>query len=211
MTKTLRKPVTMLLALCMVFSLAVGACADDITASGGSATSPVNLTTTNDGIGCGEGGGGTVTPTRMSVTVPTALPMAMSDDGTVVTATDCKITNNSYGAVRVASVSISAAEGWNLTAFGDKASLAGEKVDSNKLGFAMSIGGGAQVATSTDEATQSLITAPIAGCYMTGVGDSSRNSVAIDYNAIVTPLSSAVEGANVANVVFVIEWDDVTE
>ena len=209
MTKTLRKPVTMLLALCMVFSLAVGACADDITASGGSATSPVNLTTTNDGLG-GEGGG-TITPTRMSVTVPTALPMAMSDDGTVVTATDCKITNNSYGAVRVASVSISAAEGWNLTAFGDKASLAGEKVDSNKLGFAMSIGGGAQVATASDEATQSLITAPIEGCYMTGVGDSSRNSVAIDYDAIVTPLSSAVEGANVANVVFVIEWDDVTE
>lgn len=207
MTKTLRKPVTMLLALCMVFSLAVGACADDITASGGSATSPVNLTTTNDGIG----GGGTVTPTRMSVTVPTALPMAMSDDGTVVTATDCKITNNSYGAVRVASVSISAAEGWNLTAFGDKASLAGEKVDSNKLGFAMSIGGGAPVATSTGEATQSLITAPIEGCYMNGVGDSSRNSVAIDYDAIVTPLSGAVEGANVANVVFVIEWDDVTE
>ena len=211
MTKNLRKPVTMLLALCMVFSLAVGACADDITASGGSATSPVNLTTTNDGIGGGEGGGGTVTPTRMSVTVPTALPMAMSDDGTVVTATDCKITNNSYGAVRVASVSISAAEGWNLTAFGDKASLAGEKVDSNKLGFAMSIGGGAQVATASDEATQSLITAPIEGCYMTGVGDSSRNSVAIDYDAIVTPLSGAVEGANVANVVFVIEWDDVTE
>ena len=211
MTKTLRKPVTMLLALCMVFSLAVGACADDITASGGSATSPVNLTTTNDGIGGGEGGGGTVTPTRMSVTVPTALPMAMSDDGDVLTADNCRITNNSYGAVRVASVSISAASGWNLTAFGDKASLAGEKVDSNKLGFAMSIGGGAQVATSTDEATQSLITAPIAGCYMTGVGDSSRNSVAIDYDAIVTPLSSAVEGANVANVVFVIEWDDVTE
>ena len=210
MTKNLRKPVTMLLALCMVFSLAVGACADDITASGGSATSPVNLTTTNDGIGGGEGGG-TITPTRMSVTVPTALPMAMSDDGTVVTATDCRITNNSYGAVRVRSVSISAAEGWNLTAFGDKASLAGEKVDSNKLGFALSIGGGAQVATSTDEATQSLITAPIAGCYMTGVGDSSRNSVGIDYDAIVTPLSSAVEGANVANVVFVIEWDDVTE
>ena len=147
----------------------------------------------------------------MSVTVPTALPMAMSDDGTVVTASDCKITNNSYGAVRVASVSISAAEGWNLTAFGDKASLAGEKVDSNKLGFAMSIGGGAQVATASDEATQSLITAPIEGCYMTGSGDQVGNRVAIDYDAIVTPLSSTVEGANVANVVFVIEWDDVTE
>ena len=129
----------------------------------------------------------------------------------LVVASDCKITNNSYGAVRVCSVSISAAEGWNLTAFGDKSSLAGEKVDSNKLGFAMSIGGGAQVATSTNEATQSLITAPIDGCYMTGVGDTSRNSVSVAYSAIVTPLSSVVENANVANVVFVIEWDDVTE
>ena len=210
MTKTLRKPVTMLLALCMVFTLAVGACADDITSSGGSATSPVNLTTTNEGIGGGDGGGET-TPTRMSVTVPTALPMAMSDDGTVVTASDCKITNNTYGAVRVRSVSISAAEGWNLTAFGDKSSLAGEKVDSNKLGFAMSIGGGAQVATASNDATQSLITAPIDGCYMTGVGDSARNSVSVAYSAIVTPLSNVVENANVANVVFVIEWDDVTE
>ena len=147
----------------------------------------------------------------MSVTVPTALPMAMSDDGTVVTASDCKITNNSYGAVRVRSVSISAATGWNLTAFGDKTSLAGEKVDSNKLGFAMSIGGGAQVATTSNEATQSLITAPIDGCYMTGVGDTSRNSVSVAYSAIVTPLSNVVENANVANIVFVIEWDDVTE
>ena len=209
MTKTLRKPVTMLLALCMVFTLIVGACADDITSSGGSATSPVNLTTTNEGIGGGEGG--ETTPTRRSVPVPPAVPMAKSDAGPVVTASDCKITNNSYGAVRVRSVSISAAEGWNLTAFGDKSSLAGEKVDSNKLGFAMSIGGGAQVATASNEATQSLITAPIDGCYMTGVGDSSRNSVGVDYEAIVTPLSSVVEGANVANVVFVIEWDVVTE
>ena len=207
MTKTLRKPVTMLLALCMVFSLAVGACADDITASGGSATSPVNLTTTNDGIGGGEGGGGTVTPTRMSVTVPTALPMAMSDDGTVVTATDCKITNISDGAVRVAAVSISAAEGWNLTAFGDKASLAGEKVDSNKLGFALSIGGGAQVATASDEATQSLITAPIEGCYMTGAGNTAGNSVAIAYDAVVSPVSTAVTNTGVASVIFTVEWD----
>ena len=205
--KKFKKPASLILAFCLVFALAVSACADNnITASGGSGTTPVSLSSTTDGSSGGDPAG-----TAMNVTVPTFLPMTMSQDGDVLTADNCRITNNSYGAVRVASVSISAAEGWNLTAFGDKASLAGEKVDSNKLGFAMSIGGGAQVATSTDEATQSLITAPIEGCYMTGVGDSSRNSVAIDYDAIVTPLSSAVEGANVANVVFVIEWDDVTE
>ena len=205
--KKFKKPASLILALCLVFALAVSACADNnITASGGSGTTPVSLSSTTDGSSGGDPAG-----TAMNVTVPTSLPMTMSQDGDVLTATDCRITNNSYGAVRVRSVSISAATGWNLTAFGDKASLAGEKVDSNKLGFAMSIGGGAQVATASNEATQSLITAPIDGCYMTGVGDSTRNSVSIAYSAIVTPLSNVVENANVANVVFVIEWDDITE
>ena len=58
MTKTLRKPVTMLLALCMVFSLAVGACAAALTSSGGRAPRPGNLTATTAGIGGGEGGAG---------------------------------------------------------------------------------------------------------------------------------------------------------
>ncbi len=107
------------------------------------------------------------------------------------------------------SVAISAASDWHLTAFGNKSTLAGEKVDSNKLGFALTIGGGAQVKTASDAATQALISAPITGCYMTGIGDTSGNSVAIDYSAIVTPLSGAVENATVANVVFVIEWDTV--
>ncbi|MBQ9414187.1 MAG: hypothetical protein IJU16_03565, partial [Clostridia bacterium] len=55
--------------------------------------------------------------------------------------------------------------------------------------------------------TQTLISAPIAGCYMTGVGDPNGNTVKIDYAAIVTPLSSAINNATVATVVFVIEWD----
>ena len=42
---------------------------------------------------------------------------------------------------------------------------------------------------------------------MTGIGNSSGNTVAGEYAAIVTPLSNAVTNANIANVVFVIEWD----
>lgn len=202
MKKHFPKLTALCLALCMVCAMSATAFAAEIDTSGGSGTTPVNLTTTNDGIG---GGGGT-TPTKLNVVVPTSLPMAMSDEGDVVTATDCKIVNNSYGAVRVKSVSITAASGWHLTAFGSKASLAGEKVDSNKLGFAMNIGG-AQVKTTSDAATQALITSPIASCYMTGAGDNTANSVKIDYSAIVTPLSGAVNNATVASVVFVIEWD----
>ena len=210
MTNFKTKLTSLILAACMLCAASISVSAAEITRSGGSGTTPVNLTTTNGGIGGDGGDGGDVTPTKLNVTVPTSLPMAMSDDGTVVTATDCKIVNNSYGAVRVKSVTISAADDWNLTAFGDKSSLAGEKVDSNKLGFALSIGGGKQVMTVSDKATQQLITNPIDGCYMTGIGDAAGNFVSIDYDAIVTPLSGAVNNATVANVVFVIEWDTVS-
>lgn len=212
-SKNMSKILSLVLALTMCLSLGISASAAEIDTSGGSGSTPVSLTTSNDGLGedtDGDGipdGPGTVTPTKMSVVVPTALPMAMSDDGTVVTATDCKIINYSYGSVRVKTVTISAASDWNLTAFGPKSSLASEKVDSNKLGFALSIGGGQQVQTATNDATQQLISAPIDGCYMTGVGDLANNSVSVEYAAIVTPLSNTVSNTTVANVVFVIEWN----
>ena len=212
-SKNMSKILSLVLALTMCLSLGISASAAEIDTSGGSGSTPVSLTTSNDGLGedtDGDGipdGPGTVTPTKMSVVVPTALPMAMSDDGTVVTASDCKIINYSYGSVRVKTVTISAASDWNLTAFGPKSSLASEKVDSNKLGFALSIGGGQQVQTATNDATQQLISAPIDGCYMTGVGDLNNNSVSVEYAAIVTPLSNTVSNTTVANVVFVIEWN----
>lgn len=205
MTNLRTKIISLALAARMLCAAAISVSAAEISQSGGSGSTPVNLTTTNGGLG-GEDDG-QVTPTKLNVTVPTALPLAMSDDGTVVTATDCKIVNHSYGAVRVKTVTISAAPGWNLTAFGDKNSLAGEKVDSNKLGFAIAIGGGQEVMTRTNAATQRLISEPATGCFMTGVGDLSHNSVSIDYAAIVTPMSGAVNNTTIANVIFVIEWD----
>ena len=210
----MKKFLSLILALCAVSAMSLTSFAAEIDTSGGSASTPVSLTTTNGGIGDDTDGDGipddpgTVTPTKMSVVVPTALPMAMSDDGTVVTATDCKIENLSYGAVRVKSVTINAAGDWRLTAFGSKSTLAGEKVDSNKLGFSISIGDGAAKSTDTSNAnSQKLITEPINGCYMTGAGDKSGNTVGIDYAAIVTPLSNSVKNATIANVVIIVEWD----
>ncbi len=198
--KNLKKLLSLFLAVC---ALSLPTMAAEINKSGGSASTPVSLTTTNGGLD----GGGDVTATKLNVVVPTSLPMAMSDDGSVVTANDCKIVNKSYGAVRIKSVTISAASHWNLTKFGPKSSLAAEKVDANKLGFAMTIGNGKQVQTTTNDSTQRLITAPTTGCYMTGIGDPTKNSVLIDYDAIVTPLSGTMNNVTVANVVFVIEWD----
>lgn len=203
MKKNMNKIVSLVLALSLCMCMGVTAFAAEIDTSGGAGSTPVSLSSTDDGTL-----GGDPSATALRVTVPTALPMAMNQDGDVTTATDCKIVNNSFGAVRVASVTITAADDWSLTAYGDKSILAGEKVDSNQIGFAISIGGGKMMATDdSDEDTQALISTPIAGCFMTGVGNQNGNSVAVNYDAIVTPLSNAVTNATVANVVFIVEWD----
>jgi len=199
----MKKFIALILSLCAILTMSVSSFAAEVNFDGGTGTTPVYLSSTEDGTLNGE-----PSATAMSVTVPTALPMAMSQNGDVTTADNCKIINNSYGAVRVKSVTITTANGWKLTSFGDKATLAGEKVDSNKLGFKLSIGGGSPVMTdASDASSQLLISSPVTGCYMSGAGNTSGNSVSVDYSAIVTPLSAAVTNTNIANVIFVIEWD----
>ena len=100
------------------------------------------------------------------------------------------------------------ANGWKLTKYGDKSTLAKEKVDSNKFGFTLRLGGGSLYSTDgASESGETLISSPQTGCYMCGAGDTTGNSLAVYYDAIVTPLSRAVVDANIADVVFVVEWD----
>ena len=199
--KNFKKIISLVLAICMIASLAISAsAANTVDASGGTGTSNVTLSSTADGSL-----GGDPAATKMSVTVPTVLPIAVGTDGTVSTATDAKIVNNSFGAVKVSSVSIEAAQGWSLTAFGDKSTLAGEKVNSNKFGFAISLGGSAAKQTDSKNASaQTLLDAAVEGCFMTGVGDQTANSIAVAYDAIVTPVSEAVTNTAIASVLFII-------
>lgn len=200
--ENLKRFAALSMALCLSLSLMTAASAsNEATSSGGTASSNVTLSSTEDGSL-----EGTPAATAMSVTVPTVLPIAVGTDGSVATASDAKITNNSYGAVKVSSVTIQAAEGWHLAAF--ETNMADEKVDSNLIGFALTIGGGAQLATdgSSDE-TQTLLDAAIEGCYLTGAGNTAGNTVAITYDAVVSPVSSAVTNTGVASVVFTVEWD----
>ena len=204
--KNFKKIVSLVLAICMLASLAISAsAANTVDASGGTGTSSVTLSSTADGSI-----GGDPAATKMSVTVPTVLPIAVGTDGTVSTATDAKIVNNSFGAVKVNSVSIEAAQGWSLAAFGDKATLAHEKVNSNKFGFSLCLGDGEKKMTDDKNASkQTLLTDAIEGCFMSGVGDTSANSIGITYDAIVTPVSEAVTNTAIASVLFIIAWDAI--
>ena len=186
MKKNLTKILAAGLVLSLAFCMAIPSFAAEITSNGGNGSTPVYLSSTDDGTLDGN-----PAATALSVTVPTALPMAVGTDGTVTTADNCRITNNSFGAVRVKTATINGENGWTLTAFG-----------------AMTVGEGSQVATDASDAnSQTLISATMAGCYMTGVGDTANNSVAVNYDAIVTPLSVAATEATIASVVFIVEWD----
>ena len=209
--KNTKKIVSLILAICMIASLAISASAMELPSgntvgeSGGIGTSSVTLSSTADGSI-----GGDPAATKMSVTVPTVLPIAVGTDGSVATASDAKIVNNSFGAVKVANISIEAAQGWSLAAFGDKASLAHEKVNSNKFGFSISLGNGAaQITDGKNASKQTLLTDAIEGCFMSGVGDTAANSISISYDAIVTPVSEAVTNTAIASVLFIIAWDAV--
>ena len=209
--KNFKKTISLILAVCMIASLAISASAMELPSgntvgeSGGTGTSSVTLSSTADGSI-----GGDPAATKMSVPVPTVLPVAVGPDGTVSTATDAKIITHSYGAIEVNSVSIEAAQGWNLTAFGDKATLAKEKVDSNKFGFQIALGNGEKKLTDNKNASkQTLLDTAVEGCYMSGVGDTSANTVAIAYDAIVTPVSEAVTNTAIASILFIIAWDAV--
>ena len=209
--KNTKKIISLVLAICMLASLAISASAMELPSgntvgeSGGTGTSSVTLSSTADGSLDGD-----PAATKMSVTVPTVLPIAVGTDGSVATATDAKIVNNSFGAVKVNSVSIEAAQGWSLAAFGDKASLAHEKVNSNKFGFSLSLGNGAaQITDGKNASKQTLLTDAVEGCFMSGVGDTAANSISISYDAIVTPVSEAVTNAAIASVLFIIAWDAV--
>ena len=206
--KNMKKLVSLLLAVCLMASLAIGASAAEPTTvdvSGGTGTSSVSLSSTSDGTLDGD-----PAATKMNVVIPTILPIAVGTDGTVTTATEIRITNKCFGAVKVDNVKVEAGTGWKLTAFGSKDTLAHEKVNSNKFGFQLAIGGGAAAATDNKNASkQTLLTDAIEGCYMSGAGDTSANTVAISYDAIVTPVSEAVTNTAIASVLFIFAWDAV--
>ena len=91
-----------------------------------------------------------------------------------------------------------------------RSTLAHEKVNANKFGFQISLGNGEKKLTDSKNASkQTLLDSAVEGCYMSGVGDTSANSIGIAYNAIVTPVSEAVTNTAIASVLFIIAWDAV--
>ena len=126
-----------------------------------------------------------------SVTVPAVLPLVMDEDGGIHTAA-ASIVNNSTGAVKVSSVSLTAQNGWTIAPYAMNA--ARQKVDSKQIGFRL------QDADTVSTGSSESLTIPSAWQAAEG------SFLSLTYDAVVTALSQPVTELNVLSVIFVLEW-----
>lgn len=152
--------------------------------------------------------------TTLNVTVPTTFPAAVGPDGTPTTSEDAKITNNSYGAIKVTSIKAKNANNWNLAAY--DTDMSKEKVDANKIGLSVAAKGGKTAATggtalkTTDSGDdQELLTGHEDEWVIDGQNAGDTDELTVDYEANVSAVSVKVDNKVVANIVITIAWDAV--
>lgn len=186
--KTKNRILSTILSLCLMCGMALPAMAADISTSGGTGTTPVQLT---------------AAATTFSVTVPTSIAITVNADGTVTcpSASAVKISNSSAGAVKVSNIAMNNGT-WTLASYngGSRTLLAQENVDAKKLGFQLAVDG--DTAATSQAGNQTL------------THDASKWVIApnadleITTAAIATAVSAAInEAETAANIVFTIGWN----
>lgn len=174
---------SMAMALTLSISLCAPAFATNVEVADGTGSVPVELTTE---------------AATFSVTVPTSLPITVKADGSIVTATDAKIVNNSHGAVLVSNMTIAGTNDWAIDNF-DTMDPASMKVGTKKLG--MEING--DKTTGADAISFTQANFPV----LAGKNDTNTDELPIVYNAKVPAQATVVSGQNVASVVFTVGWN----
>ena len=178
----MKKVLSMGLGLTLLISLAIPVFAAELNTAGGDSSVPVTLTST---------------AATFSVTVPTALPITVSADGTVTTANDVKIINNSPGAVKVTNMTISSGE-WTEVDY-DTIDVAALQTDSHVL--AMNINGDK---TTGDNA---ITFTPANWPKMDGKNAGTTDELPITYDAKLSIQTAENNDVTIATVVFTIGWD----
>lgn len=199
----MKKITTTILALAMILSLSVSAFAaapsaatqttPGITTSGGTDTTEVQLVIgTGDGTSDSGSGSG-----AFSVTVPTVLPFAVANDGTVSVASNAKIINGSNGPVKVTSVTATGANGWAIVANGTNF----KTVPMNTKSFTLTLNGDNFPAAAANTASALSLTG---ASWPSIAGDNGE--LALIYSGALASQTSNLN-VKVADVVFTVAWD----
>lgn len=129
---------------------------------------------------------------RFSVTVPAVMLIVLAEDGSVYTAANAAITNNSTASVMVTKVTITAGSGWTIVPYHTE--MADEKVDSRLIGFLLN-----DAVTSDTGYSENLSLAS----NWTVTRD---NSMDLLYDAVVSATSEIITEEQVLTIVFVLDW-----
>ncbi len=195
----MRKTLSILLALAMVLGMSAFAFADATTTTvGGNATSQLVLD---------------AQVAHFSVTVPTKLPVQLSDTGVVTVADDAKIINASSAQIQVTNIAVTPAAGWTHIAFTSEADFRTKPVNANQ--FALELG--ATAAGLEDSYTALTATGGIVGTAING--STAGTEFPFVYAALVSPVSTAIgtysatvnagdtaTGTAIADIVFTVGW-----
>lgn len=131
---------------------------------------------------------------RFSVTIPASMQLVMAKDGTVYSADNACIKNNSTGDVHVYSVTVTGQNGWKIVPY--DTNMANKKVDSKLIGFAL-------LNKKTEKSGNEETFIP---------GNDWRivqnGTMPLPYSAVASATSQPIENTQVLNVMFVIDWSD---
>ena len=189
--KNIKRLATLCLALVLVMACSVGAFAadpevpgtQDVDTADGSSTIPVVVT---------------VEAPVFKAVVPVSLPVSVMADGTVITADNASIKNqSSFGSIKVTSVEFTATTPWEIKEFTDKATFGQLPVNSKVFGFKVN-----NCSASTDGAVNINSTDfPI-------IHIGAANKLTLAYDMLIAPQSIAFSAEAVGSVVITIGWAD---
>lgn len=165
------------MAAMLVAASASAFAATTATVSGGNASSEAVLTTEAP---------------KFSVTVPTQLPIHVDAEGNKTYADNAVITNLSTGAVKVTDLNIKGKNGYSVIDMDSDESVM--KVNSKQFGLEVN---GERTTKGDISFSQDNW----------GQIKAKGGTQKIKYSAIVSPTSEAVEGDNVADIIFTVGWD----
>lgn len=140
----------------------------------------------------------TVEAPIFSVTVPTALPVTITNDGSILTADNAAIQNFSAGPVAISDVEILGVGGWETVAYGTLDQKY-TQVNTKKLALQLIFG---DEATGTIVSTTGADTNDFAGSILIPKGE----SLPLLYDAEVPAQQDTYDAVEFAQVVFTVGW-----
>lgn len=176
----MKKILSVLLTLAILLTLTTPVTASEITTEGSQAV-PVDLT---------------VETPIFSVTVPTALPITLTDSGDVLVAENASIINSSAGPVKITAIETKGINGWSTVDYASfNATQA--KVGQKNVGLTFTVSGSS---ISTIGLNLNSFIGPIVL--------SKGETTPLVYGAVLAAQKQAQSNLHIAEVIFTVGWDD---